>query len=658
MSNFVLYLLLGLGSGAAYALLANGIVTTYKGSGILNFAQGAIAMFAAYCYLALLRGGLPRGVALVITLIGAAIGGALLAVTVVRPLRNAPVLAKVVATLGIFTGLQGLASLIWGSETQLVPSLFPQNSVTLFSGTHLGVDRLYMLVAAFVIAAILWAGFRFTRLGLGTQAASENERGAALLGFSPVAIAATNWALGAVLAALAGIMIAPLTGVDEQQLPLIVFPAMAAALVGGFSSFWVTTATAVAIGMVQSELLNIWSQQGVETAAPFILVIAVMVVLGRGLPTRGTVSQGRPPTAAAGRVRPLVLVGAVVVAVVLLSNFNATYQGAMATSLAFAVMALSLVVVTGYVGQVSLMQMTFAGLGGFITAKMAYNLGIPFPFSIIVAALIAVPIGAALGMPALRVRGMSLAVVTLGAAVAIDAIVFQNESWAGGSNGVQIPSPSIAGFSLDPFLHPMRFGCMCLVGLIVMALLVSNVRRSALGRRMLAVRSNERASAVAGVNVRAVKLQAFMLASAIAAVGGGLLAYSNPYFELGTGQFAAVPAITLLTIAYIGGIASISGAVLAGLISSGGVLYVALSGISGFDNWYVLASGVGLLWTVLQQPDGVAVYNQRLLAAGMAKLGALRGRPATVPDAESDDAGNGESDSTDVSSSTEMGVRS
>ena len=503
-----------------------------------------------------------------------------------------------------------------------------------------------MLAAAVVISALLWAGFRFTRFGLRTQAASANERGAALLGFSPTVIAAINWGLGAALAALAGILIAPLTGLDEQQLPLIVLPALAAALAGRFSSFGIVTAAAVAIGMAQSELLNIWPQQGVETAAPFVVVIAVMVIAGRGIPTRGTVAEGRPPMATSGRIRPLTLVISIGAAIAFLAAFNTTYQGAMATSLATAVLALSLVVVTGYVGQVSLMQMTFAGVGGLLTAKLAFNLGIPFPLSIIAAAVIIAPIGAMLGLPALRVRGMSLAVVTLGAAVAIDAIVFQNQSWAGGTNGVQIPSPSVAGFSLDPFLHPTRFGLMCLVGLLLMGMLVSNIRRTALGRRMLAVRSNERAAAVAGVNVSAVKLQAFMIASVIAAVGGGLIAYSNPFFEVGTGAYGALPAITLVTIAYIGGIASISGAVLAGLAASGGVFYVALSGISGFDNWYALVSGVLLLTVVIQQPDGAAPFNQRIFQQ-LVKQASLRRATPTQPVAAPPTPANAEETATE-----------
>jgi branched-chain amino acid transport system permease protein len=621
MTNFVIYLLLGLGAGSAYALLANGIVSTFKGSGILNFAQGGIAMFAAYVYVALMNAGIEKFLALLITAVGAAGFGALVAVGIVRPLRNAPVLARVVATFGLLTGLEGLAALIWGNQTKLVPSLFPTRGIKIVGGAYIGEDRLFMLLAAVVICVLLWAVFRFTRIGLATQAASSNERGAALLGFSPTRVAAVNWALGSALAAIAGALIAPLTGLDEATLPLVVVPALAAALVGRFSSFGITTATAIGIGCVQSEILNLWPQQGIESAAPFVIVIAVMVIAGRGIPARGNIREGRPPTAAPGLVRPITFVLAVAAAVVLLAVFNSTYQAAMATSLTMAVVVLSLVVVTGYVGQVSLMQMTFVGLGALFTAKLAFNLGIPFPLPIIIGAIIVAPVGVLLGLPALRVRGMGLAVLTLGAAVAVDAIVFQNPNWAGGITGVQAPSPKLAGFSLDPFAHPMRYGMLCLVALVICALLVSNIRRGALGRRMLAVRGNERAAAVAGVNVAGVKLQAFMVAAILGAIGGGLLAYSNPFTEFSAGEFAAVPSITLITIAYIGGIASISGAVVAGIAAPGGVIYVWLTGALGSGgNWYVLISGVGLVWTVIQQPDGVAIFNQRLGQQLMARI--------------------------------------
>jgi branched-chain amino acid transport system permease protein len=627
MPSILLYLLLSLGTGAAYALLSNGIVAIYKGSGVLNFAQGGVAMFAAYCYVALIEAGLSKYLAVIVVMLGAAAAGGALALVVFRPLRTAPVLAKVVATLGILIALQGLATVIWGTDTKVVESLFPTHSISVGGGHSLGVDRLYMFGTAVIIAALLWGGFRFTRLGLATQAASENEMGASLLGFSPTMISAANWALGCALAALAGILISPIATLDTATLPLLVLPALAAALVGRFSSFGITTLAAFAIGWVQSWLVFSWTQQGVQTAAPFVIVIIVMVLAGRALPTRGAISEGRPPLATAGRIRIPGLVLVVAGAVVLLTVLNTTYQAAFTTSLITAVIAMSLVVLTGYVGQISLMQFTFAGLGGFITAKFATNLGIPFPLSIFAAAAVVGPIGAMLGVPALRVRGLSLAVVTLGAAVAIDAVLFQNQGWTGGLDGVPVPSAHVFGFSLDAFDHPTRYGLFALFVLVVVAIAVSNIRRSGIGRRMLAVRSNERAAAIAGVNVSAVKLQAFTISGIIAALGGGLLAYSNAFIVLGSSQFAALPSITLVTIVYIGGIASIAGAIVAGMISAGGIVYVLLSGISGFSNYYIVITGVALIWTVIAQPDGAVVAVTEQVAA----LKRMVGRTPSAP---------------------------
>jgi branched-chain amino acid transport system permease protein len=624
--DFILWLLLSLGAGAAYALLANGVVAIYKGSGVLNFAQGAVAMFATYCYLDLVQSGMSKYLAILIAVAGAAAGGAIVATVIFRPLREAPALAKVVATLGILVALQGIAQIIWGANATVVPSLFPENGVRI-SGSFIGVDRFWMAGTALVIASLLWMGFRFTRLGLATQATSQNEKGASLLGFSPTVISAANWALGCGLAAIAGALIAPITTLDTGSMPLLVLPALAAALVGRFSSFWITTAAAFGIGWAQVWVFHAWTLPGVQTAAPFVVVIVVMVVAGRALPSRGAISEGRPPWAPAGGNRWIPIGVCSAAAVLLILFLNSTYQSAFVTSLTTAVLCLSLVVLTGYVGQISLMQMTFAGIGGFITAKFATNYHVPFPLSIVLGAIIIAPIGAALGLPALRVRGLSLAVVTLGAAVAVDSVFFQNQGWTNGTDGVKVPVPKIGGFSLDPFAHPARYAIFVLISLVLTVLMVGNLRRSGAGRRMLAVRSNERAAAVAGVNVPAVKLQAFALSSAIAGLAGGLLAYSNPFFVLGNGQFAAMPSITLLTIAYIGGIAAISGAVMGGVIATGGVLYVLiLTEIGDLGNWYILFSGVGLVWTVLAHPDGVAPFFGEKITGMIEK--AIGKRPA------------------------------
>jgi ABC-type branched-subunit amino acid transport system permease subunit len=312
-------------------------------------------------------------------------------------------------------------------------------------------------------------------------------------------------------------------------------------------------------------------------------------------------------------------------AVALFTVFNTTYANALAFSLTAAILALSLVVLTGFVGQISLMQLTFAGVGALFTAKLATSWGdFPFPLPIILAAIIAAPIGAVLGLPALRVRGLSLAIVTLGAAVSIDAVIFQNDDITRGLDGLPVPSANLWSFSLDPFAHPTRYGIFVLLVLTLVALVVGNVRRSGVGRRMLAVRSNERAAAVAGVNVSAVKLQAFALSSSIAALAGGVLAYANPFIVLASGAYGAMPSISLLIMAYIGSIAAVSGGIVAGIVASGGVVYVLLSGIGGFNDWFVLVSGLGLIQIVMLHPDGLAEYFGDRLKRLAGKLGARR----------------------------------
>lgn len=638
MPEVFVWLVLSLGAGSAYALLGNGIVAIYKGSGVLNFAQGGIAMFATWCYLALVDASIAQGVALVIVMIGAAICGAALAVGILRPLRDAPTLAKVLVTLGLLTALQGLAALIWGNNAMLMPSLLPSEGISI-GDSFVGEDRLYMAGIALISTLLLWAAYRFTRLGLATQAVSQSERGASLLGYSPTAISAFNWALGSALAALAGAFIAPLTTLDTATMPLVVLPALAAALIGRFSSFWITTLAAFGIAWAETAAFNLWTLPGIQSAAPFLIVIAVMVIAGRAMPSRGALSEGRPPRAPFGfQVRPYPVLAFAAVAVVLFAVLNTTYATALALSLTMAIIALSLVLLTGFVGQISLMQLTFAGIGGLLTAKFATDWGaIPFPLPIVLATIVAAPIGALLGSPALRVRGLSLAIVTLGAAVAVDAVIFQNDDITRGLDGLPVPAPNLWSFSLDPFEHPMRYGVFVLIALTIVALAVGNVRRGGIGRRMLAVRGNERAAAVSGVNVSAVKLQAFALSSSIAALGGGVLAYANPFIVVGSGAYGALPSISLLIVAYIGSIAAVSGGVVAGLIATGGVLYVLLSDIGGFADWYPLLAGVGLIQILMFHPDGLAeFFGKRLRRLGGKIFG--RGAPGD-PQGPSDPPG-------------------
>ncbi|NUT54608.1 MAG: ABC transporter permease [Thermoleophilia bacterium] len=635
MKDVLLFSILGIGAGASYALIALGIVLIQKGSGAVNFAQGAIAGCSAIFFASATNAGMSSWAALFISLAAAAALGIVFYLLVMRPLRTAPLLARIVATLGLMIVLSALAVKVWGSLAVVAPSLFPTDSLTLFD-VAFGVDRLYLLATVIVLTVVLWAVYRFTAFGIATRAVAESERGASLLGLSPDLIGAANWALGCMLAAFAGVMIAPLTTLDITPLTLLILPALAAALVGRFSSFGITAAVALVIGMIQSLLVRYWTQPGVIEAVPFVIVIVTMIAGGKLIPARGTLSLARLPLAPPSRFRPapfLVAAALVVLGLVLLDR---TYQSAISTSLVTVIIALSAVVVTGFVGQISLMQMAFAGIGGFMVSKLGVNAGIPFPWPIILAALTAVPVGVLLGLPAVRVRGINLAVVTLGAAVAVSAVVFQNADWTGGVNGSQVPSPKVFGFSLDPVSHSVRFGIFALIVTTLMVAAVINLRRSPFGRRMLAVRSNERAAAVNGINVTATKLQAFALSAFIAGIGGGVLAY-----QLGAiafERFSPMASITLLAIAYIGGIATVGGAIAAGVIVNGGFLYVLLSNFEGLASWWVVISGAALLLTAVTQPDGIAVAMGQQAKWVKSRLRGDAGRPSappSVPDAGS-----------------------
>jgi branched-subunit amino acid ABC-type transport system permease component len=220
-------LLLGLGAGGVYAALALALVITYRASGVVNFATGATALYVAYTYAGLRRGellvpvpGLPKTVdlgqelefwpAVTISMVVAALLGALLYVLVFRPLRDAPLLAKAVASLGVLVVLQGVLAIRQGTVAVSVPAIFPSERWELGSITILS-DRFYLALTIVVLALVLAAGFRYTRFGLLTRATAESQTGAYVSGVSPDRIALVNWMISAMVAGIAGILIAPVS---------------------------------------------------------------------------------------------------------------------------------------------------------------------------------------------------------------------------------------------------------------------------------------------------------------------------------------------------------------------------------------------------------------------------------------------------------------
>jgi ABC-type branched-subunit amino acid transport system permease subunit len=649
MSSYSLFLILGLGAGATYAILGQGLVLKYRSAGVVDFAHGAVAMFIAYVFINLrsfgqlelpvvliphqisLNGGagLNTWLAVAISLVYAAVLGLVLYVLVYRPLRGASPLTRVCASVGVMLALEAIAVLNYSTQPVATNPIFPSSALSV-SRITFPEDRLYFAGVVVVISVALALTYRFSRFGLATRAGAENDRGAALTGISANRIAGQNWVIATVLAGAAGIMIAPVASLDPTSYTLFVVPALAAALVGRFQSFWITALAGLLIGCAQSEiakLITVWTwlpQEGLGEALPFIVIIAVMAFRSRSVLARGGETAERNPSVGHPQ-KPLRTAAACFVAgLILLLMLSSVLRFAFISSLTITCIALSVVVLTGYVGQVSLAQMSLAGIGGFMLGHISSAWGIGFPFSLILAGLCAIPVGLIIGLPALRLRGVNLAVVTLGFAAAMDAVVFTSHGFTGGTAGLPIRPPRLPGLNLaitqGKNYPTLVFGVLVLVIVILLGLLVARLRRGPAGRMLLAIRSNERAAGSVGINVAQGKLMAFALAAFIAGIGGALTGYMQG--ELTPESFAAFASISLLAIVFVAGVGRIAGAVVAGIMFSAAGLFVTFLNIHlSVGKYQAIVAGLALVVTAVQNPDGLtSTATGKGPAVALAKL--------------------------------------
>ncbi len=515
----------------------------------------------------------------VVATVAVAVGvGVLSELLVFRPLRTTSPLAKLIASLGILLTLQATVLLWFGPAAKQVPNILTTNTIEVF-GVRIPVNRFWMTGIVVVIALVLVALYRWTRFGLATRAASENEVFGMLAGLSPNQLSMSNTVIAAAIAGIMGIIAAPLVQADSTTLTLFVAPALAAALFARFTSIGTACIAGLLIGIGQSLMYYVstlsWFPKseagnplpGVQALLIFLIIVVAMFLRGPSLPTRGELVEKRLP--AAPRPRRLAAPAAVltVAGVVLLVVLPFGYRQAFMLSLIGIVVCLSLVVITGFVGQVSLVQVTLAGRVRLRGVTSRHRRGprnfrgdrssARWPRS---------RSGLTVGASALRVRGVSLAVVTIVGVVAIEQFGFANERWGAGSGGSPVAQPRLFGIDLgnnasfrglDGKLPSPMLGFVFLVTVLVLCLLVANLRRSGLGQQMLAVRSNERAAAAAGISVTRVKFAAYGISSFIAGTAGWMYAYN--FGSVSAARFGLIVALAFVAFAYIGGITMVVG---------------------------------------------------------------------------------------------------
>ncbi len=673
----------GIAQGALIAAIALGVVLTFRGSGVVNLANGTVAMYAAYTYAILRSTGdlflppLPNPLSLVEGVVhvvrpsstldlpdiptsisfGAEVGfwpalvislgvcvllGLGLHLLVYRPLRHAPPVAKVVASVGVFLLLQAIILRRFSIGAVTVrPMTFVDKTLVDLGVTKITQEQLFVAVLVIVFSVVLWWVFARTTFGLATRAASENQKGAVVLGFDPDRLAGLNWVLSTVITGLLGIFVASINAnVDPIVIPALIVPALTAALVGGFQSFGVTTLSAFLLGM-QVPLIQYLGVQkswfpkvdglaipGVETIVPFIVIVVVLFVRGNALPGRGDLLQGRLPFAPVAPAWTLRLLGplvALAIALGVMFWFTPAYRGALSSTLAAVMLCLSVVVVTGFVGQISLAPMAFAGISAFTAAALSRG-GLPFPLPILIGGLVAAVVGVLVALPALRVRGVNLAIVTLAFGLAVDRFVFSNGLVNGGLAGAVVDTPQIitssrpstfalvGGLSIGDGKQPNPMTALfALVVTVLLCVLVANLRRSTTGRRMLAVRANERAAAAAGVDVAATKALAFAISAFIAGIAGAIIAYRAGAAVPGT--FTYQQSLLIFAFAYLGGLSRVSGAVVGGTIIAGGLFVTWLDDVMASSGELALVVGaLALISVAILQPEGIAGGASKLLS--------------------------------------------
>ncbi|MCA1839131.1 MAG: ATP-binding cassette domain-containing protein [Actinomycetota bacterium] len=581
MTKLLVNALLTLPLIGAYSMFALGIVVIYRASKVLNLAHGAMAALPAYVAYGLVSRGVPVYAALPLAIASGALLGVVVATFVIRPLRRESQTTQTVGTVAVLGVLLALIARVWGSAPLIAPNPFPDGRIPI-GHTGLAYGDVGLAIVALVVSGGFAMLFAFTDMGLMMRGAADNPRAALLMGIDPRKSVLLAWAFGGGLAAIAGTLLAGVTNLHPYTLSHQVLPAFVAALLGGIGSFGGAIVGSVIVGLAQGVVSTIGplaDQAGSPQLVLAVLALAVMAFRGKRI---AGVSDLEPPTASTrvGSARngkrwliamlialPFLVVWPYVVPSSVLADSN--------LAAIYVVIAVSLVVLTGWVGQISLSQGAFVGVAAFATGLLVRKLGIAFPFNLPIAAIVAAGTAILLGTVALRVRGLYLAVATLIFGWMADAYLFKS-SWlvgAGGSSTITGRVIGRPGAYLSFDLTDRRSFWFIAVAAAMLALAAAaNLRDSKIGRAFFAVRGSEMAAASLGIDVTRIKLLAFGASGVMAGIAGNLIMIDQR--TAAPDQFSFTASVFFLSIAVVGGLTSLGGAVVAG------IAFAALSGLS------------------------------------------------------------------------------
>jgi branched-chain amino acid transport system permease protein len=592
------------------AMSASGLVVVYTTTGVFNFAQGAVGMFFAYIDWELtVDRGYPQLIVLpLVVLVLAPLLGILLDRTVMRQLQGKPLVVQLMVTVGLMFALIGLANMIWNQQdAHTMPALFAGH------GFHIGQVLLtWHRFITIMVAVALAIGLRVllfrTRIGVAMRAVVDNRELAALGGARSTVLSSFAWALGCSLAALAGILLAPETAdMSTTTLTLLIITAFAAAVVGRLRSLPLTYLGALILALSTQwmgsflKFSDRWTN--VPDALPTIMLFIVLLLLPRAEIQFARINSIRRVErvssvrdTAIGMAALLAFIG---VLATFLSSTDPTNVNRISLGMCTALVALSLVPLTGWAGQVSLAPLAFAGIGAVAYARLGGAHG--SIWAVFLAALVTVPVGALLAFPAMRLQGLYLALATLAFAAMVEEVFFA-QPFAVGAGVISVAPVHILGVD---FSAPKSFLLLVTVVFGLCGIGVVALRRSAFGRRLVALRDSEAASVTVGVNVLETKLIVFSLSAGIAGFAGAFMAMSFGKLSGATG-FEALSGLPIVLALVIGGVGFVAGALFAGIFGLTLVIVQSDWHISLWIGITYLAPGLAVLG-IIQNPSGAVV---------------------------------------------------
>jgi ABC-type branched-subunit amino acid transport system ATPase component/branched-subunit amino acid ABC-type transport system permease component len=578
------YVLSGLVTGAIFAIMGSGLTLSYAATGVFNFAHGALGFLSALLFYELnVAAGLPAWLSALVSVgLFAPALGYVLHKAMFRGLAQAGETAQIVATIGLTIALPALGLLVVdlaglppADATSLPRGVGPHPAQAFdvplgVQTVRLDTDQLITFAFSAVAAAGLWAFMRHTPYGLRMRASVDRRRLATLRGIDADATSALAWMLGSGLAGLAGVLAVSVLGLDATAYTVLLFASATAAVFGRLRSIPWTFAAGLGLGVVQNLVAGytdfLEEVTGLRTAVPVILLFAGLVLLNRSRErVAGSAAEDVPPPDHLSGLPPWRRRQPWAIALVLLLVFTFVappyYVGIAAHGLVLALIFCSFVVVTGIGGMVNLAQAAFASMAA-LTCGWAFSSGLPFFVAILLGVLAAAAVGMLVALPALRLGGRVLTLATLALALLADQVLFQVDAFSNGTIGWQLPA---LGFGFADTSDPRVLVVVLLLLIGGVALLVRNLERSASGRAILAVRSAPAAATTSGLSAPRTKITLFVLASAIAGLGGVLFAITKG--SITATDLPAFSGFVWLAIVVLQGVRRIGGAVLGGLIA-------------------------------------------------------------------------------------------